>query len=203
MMIDSEPVRHLISMAVFAFVTSITPGPVNIVLAMSGAQHGIRKSQPYVMGATVSFTALLAFMGMGLGALIGRYPNMIDYIKICGVAYMLYLAYRIIASGTNSSIKAEYLRKPPGILDGVLTQLLNPKAWAVSLSASAIYVAGNESPILVLVTFGILFFFICYASLWTWAALGSKIAQTSAIQSSVLHWVLGISLILSIALIFT
>ena len=85
---------------------------------------------------------------------------------------MLYLAFRIIASGANSSVNTEYLKKPPGVFDGALTQLLNPKAWAVSLSASAIYVAGNESPMLVLVSFGILFFFICYASLWTWAASG-------------------------------
>ena len=188
-------------MAFFALVTSITPGPVNIILAMSGAQYGIRKSQPYVLGATIAFTGLLVCLGLGLGVVISAYPVVTSGIKIVGTAYLLYLAYRIIGSG-NSYTHDQHDRPPPGFIDGAFTQLLNPKAWSVSLSANSIYVAGHEPVIVTLMIFAILFFVICYGSLWLWAAFGSKVAILSPAYVSALHWGLGVCLILSISLMW-
>jgi len=197
----NDQLLHITSMAFFALVTSITPGPVNIVLAMSGAQYGIRKSQPYVLGATIAFTSLLVCLGLGLGVVIATYPVITNSIKIIGTAYLFYLAYRIITSGNNYA-HDHHERPPPGFIDGAFTQLLNPKAWSVSLSANSIYVAGHEPVIMTLTIFAILFFVICYASLWLWAAFGSKVATLP--QPMCRHYigVLGVCLILSIGLMW-
>ncbi|ADE40481.1 LysE family translocator [Candidatus Puniceispirillum marinum] len=197
----NEQLLHITSMAFFALVTSITPGPVNIVLAMSGAQFGIRKSQLYILGATIAFTGLLLCLGMGLGAVISAYPVITNSIKIVGTAYLFYLAYRIISSGNNYA--HDHHDSPPlGFIDGALTQLANPKAWSVSLSANSIYVVAHEPVIVTLMTFAILFFVICYGSLWLWAAFGSRVALLPPAYVGALHWILGICLILSIGLMW-
>ena len=197
----NEQLLHMTSMAFFALATSITPGPVNIILAMSGAKYGIRKSQPYVLGATIAFTSLLVCLGLGLGVVISAYPVITNSIKIVGTAYLFYLAYRIITSG-NSYTHDQHDRPPLGFINGAFTQLLNPKAWSVSLSANSIYVVAHEPLIVTLMTFAMMFFVICYGSLWLWAAFGSRVALLPPTYVSALHWVLGICLILSISLMW-
>ena len=54
----------MISMAAFALVASITPGPVNIVALGAGAQYGFRASQRHVAGATLGFVLLLVLMDL-------------------------------------------------------------------------------------------------------------------------------------------
>ena len=55
-----------LSMAAFALVSSITPGPVNIVALGAGARHGLAASMRHVSGATIGFTVLLLLIGLGL-----------------------------------------------------------------------------------------------------------------------------------------
>jgi len=138
---------------------------------------------------------------MGLGVVIATYPVITNSIKIIGTVYLFYIAYKIITSGNNYA--HEHDDKPPlGFFAGALTQFLNPKAWSVSLSANSIYVAGHEPIIVTLTIFAILFFVICYGSLWLWAAFGSKVALLPPAYVVALHWILGICLILSIGLMW-
>ena len=168
---------------------------------MSGAQYGIRKSQLYVLGASLAFTSLLVCLGLGVGVVISAYPVVTNSIKIIGTAYLVFLAYKIIGSGTSYA-PDHHDRTPPGFFDGAFTQLLNPKAWSVSLSANSIYVAGHEPVIATLMIFSILFFVICFGSLWLWAAFGSRVALLPPSYVQALHWVLGICLIVSIGLMW-
>lgn len=71
----------LLSMAGFALVCSISPGPVNIVALSAGAQHGLAASMRHVTGATVGFTVLLLLIGLGLHELLDRFPNLIGIVK--------------------------------------------------------------------------------------------------------------------------
>ena len=59
-------------MALFALVTSATPGPVNVISAMSGARFGPISSLPYVFGATTSFVAILLLVGLGLNSVVAQ-----------------------------------------------------------------------------------------------------------------------------------
>ncbi|MDO8959031.1 MAG: LysE family transporter, partial [Rhodocyclaceae bacterium] len=133
----SELGSALLPMAGFAFATSASPGPVNIVSAMSGARFGAMRSIPYVLGATVGFIAILLLVGAGLGLFITRHPLVAKLLAIAGALYMLHLAYRIARASTDHMLDGE-VAAPPNLMAGVIAQVINPKAWIVSLSAISI-----------------------------------------------------------------
>jgi len=165
-------------MALFALATSATPGPVNVLSAMSGARFGIWRSLPYVLGATTSFVAILLGLGLGLHSILGLIDRFSLAMSVLGAAYMLYLAWRIAADRGDLSFE-EMQGSRPGFVTGLVTQALNPKAWIVSLSAITIYVAPHLDYTTRLITFSAIFFLICAASLAAWVAIGAQVARFS------------------------
>lgn len=167
-----------VPMALFALATSATPGPVNVLSAMSGARFGIWRSLPYVLGATTSFVAILIVLGLGFQAMSGLIERASLALTLAGATYMLYLAWRIaIDSGELSFEEAQ--SSCPGFFTGLVTQALNPKAWIVSLSAITIYVSPHLDYSARLVTFSVIFYFVCAASLAAWVAIGAQVARFS------------------------
>ena len=57
----------LLALIAFAFVTSITPGPNNLMLLASGVNFGFRRTLPHMLGIGVGFTLMVAVVGLGLG----------------------------------------------------------------------------------------------------------------------------------------
>ena len=53
----------LLAFILFAFVTSVTPGPNNMMLLASGVNFGIRRSLPHMLGISLGFMLLVAAVG--------------------------------------------------------------------------------------------------------------------------------------------
>ncbi|MCC4113755.1 LysE family transporter [Aromatoleum toluclasticum] len=166
----------VLSMAGFAFATSASPGPVNIVSAMSGARFGAMRSFPYVFGATAGFIAILLLVGAGLGLFITRHPLVAKLLAMSGALYMLYLAYRIAHASADHMFDGD-VATPPNVVAGIIAQIVNPKAWIVSLSAISIYVSTSKHYATVLVVFCVIFFVICMLSLWSWSLIGASLSK--------------------------
>jgi threonine/homoserine/homoserine lactone efflux protein len=130
------------ALALFAFASSITPGPNNMMLMASGANFGLRRSLPHWAGVVVGFTALLLATGLGLGALFAAFPVLHEVLKWAGAAYLVWLAYKIgfsrkLSGGGSSG-------KPMSFLGAVAFQAVNAKAWTMAIGAATAYVpAGN------------------------------------------------------------
>lgn len=190
-----------IPMALFALATSATPGPVNVLSAMSGARFGIWRSLPYVLGATTSFVTILIVLGLGLHAIIEWIERVSLALTIAGAGYMLYLAWRIAIDSGELSFEASQ-SACPGFMTGLVTQTLNPKAWIVSLSAITIYVSPHLDYAARLVLFSAIFFFICAASLSAWVVVGAQMARFSgnvALFNRVMAGLLALSVIVMLA----
>ncbi|MGB8813523.1 MAG: LysE family translocator, partial [Paracoccaceae bacterium] len=84
----------------FAFVTSVTPGPNNLMLMASGANFGFRASVPHMLGISVGFMAMTMLVGLGLAGLFQTAPTAVLVLKVVSVAYMLWLAWKIAHSAT-------------------------------------------------------------------------------------------------------
>ncbi len=169
--------ESIIPMSVFAFVTSATPGPVNLISSMSGAKFGPLRSIPYVLGATVSFTCILLLLGGGFGFVIEWVKKFSLIFTLLGSLYMFYIVWRIIMQSRGNFENNQSIMKPPGFLTGFLTQALNPKAWFVSLAAISIYIMPYEDFAMKLYIFSFLFFMICAGSLMGWVMIGYKLAN--------------------------
>ena len=161
----------ILAMFMFALTMSISPGPVNMVIISSGANHGFRKTLPFISGATTGFTLLLILVGFGFYAVIDKYPLFFNYLNIAGSAFIIYVGYKIAASAPELSLKKT---DTPGFVQGFLLQWLNPKAWIACASGVALF--SDSSTHTMLITFIIIYFSVCYISLAAWAILGNKVS---------------------------
>lgn len=90
---------NLLPLALFAIAGSFTPGPNNVMVTASGQAFGFARSLPHMAGVTVGFAVLLIAFGLGLGQIFALYPGLHAALRIAGVIYLLYLAWRIATAG--------------------------------------------------------------------------------------------------------
>jgi threonine/homoserine/homoserine lactone efflux protein len=159
----------LLALAMFCFVSSITPGPNNMMLLASGANFGFRRTLPHVFGISVGFGTLVLAVGLGVGSLFALYPALYTVLKVVGGAYMLWLAWRI-ATATGIGDGSATAR-PMSFWEAFAFQWVNPKAWAISLGAITAFVAPEQFLIGVLVVTAV-FAAINMPCVASWAAFG-------------------------------
>lgn len=102
-----------------------TPGPGNIILAMSGAQQGVIGTIPLIVGIDLTYIIFTVLIGLGLGELFMSFPVAHMMLKYGGCLYLFYLAYKIWNSIT---VADNSITKPLGFKDGVILTIFNPKA---------------------------------------------------------------------------
>lgn len=161
----------LLAMFSFSLAMSISPGPVNMIILSSGINYGIRRTIPYVSGATVGFTLLLLFIGLGFFQMIQTYPAFLTYLAVGGSLFIVYMGYKIASSKPEMEVKQTDV---PKFYEGFLLQWLNPKAWIACVSGVSFFSSVESyGPFL---TFTGIYFLVCYASLAAWAILGDRVS---------------------------
>ena len=158
------------ALVVFAFVSSVTPGPNNLMLLASGVNFGFRRTVPHMAGIGFGFWLLLMAVGLGLGAMLAAFPSLHLALKVAGGAYLLYLAWRVATSRSMSSGGAGQGR-PMTFLEAVAFQWVNPKAWVMAVTAMAIY-TDPQRPLLTVVLVAAAFAIVNFPSVSVWAAFG-------------------------------
>jgi len=166
----SEFVSVSVSMAAFALATSITPGPVNLVALGAGARYGLRASLRHVLGASAGFVALLLLIGLGLHEAIARWPLLMLAIRWAGVAFLLYVAWRLAADDGRLAARDG---GGPSMLAGAAMQWLNPKAWLASVAGTGAFAAWGERALVW--RFAAIYFVVCFGSIACWAWAGASL----------------------------
>lgn len=174
------PFEGFIALSVFAFVSSITPGPNNLMLLASGMNFGFRATIPHMLGISVGFFVMVMAVGLGLAQVFARFPIVYTVMKWLGAGYLLYLAWRIANAGVvRADNAAAATGKPLGLWGAAAFQWVNPKAWAMAVSAFAIYVPPPAGwPIVpVVLAVAALFTIINLPCVSSWALFGSALRQ--------------------------
>ncbi|KAB0300083.1 LysE family translocator [Vibrio fortis] len=160
------------AMSLFAFVTAITPGPNNLLLANSGAQFGIRKSWRHLIGIRIGVIGLILLCACGVGVAIQTHPNWYLAIKYIGLAYMFWLIIKLLC--TNSFADKATKSKPVNVTQATLFQLGNMKAWMASLALVTSYSLPSDYWLSVtLISFVFTTFGLLANMTWVW--IGQKI----------------------------
>ena len=108
----------------------ITPGPGVLSTAGVGAAFGRWQGILYVTGLFLGTNLVGLAVISGLSAALFTLPFIRIILMTATAGYLGYLALRIaLASSKIAFIDA---KDPPGILDGIMLQLINPKAYAVN-----------------------------------------------------------------------
>jgi threonine/homoserine/homoserine lactone efflux protein len=185
------------SAAAFAFLATVSPGGATTLATASGTRFGFRRSVPLLVGIAAGLATLAAAAGLGLATVMSAVPGLELATRIAGTAYLLWLAWGIARSGAP---KGADLARPRTLLNGVLLLWLNPKAWAMTLSAAAAFAGSGTHITELAAVLGACFGLGAAASLVLWCAAGTLFARLfrTERQWRVLNAVLAALLVASI-----
>lgn len=177
------PLQEFTALLVLATAMSFTPGPNTTLSTALAANHGLRRSLRFVLAVPVGWVLLLALCALGVGALVTGIPTLRWAIKGVGIAYLLWLAFKLSRSGQLA--QAQQAQLQVGFGQGVLLQFVNIKAWLLALTIVAGWVAGQSDvttrmlvvlPVMALYAFSSNLLYACIgAALRQWLAQGQRL----------------------------
>lgn len=164
----------LAALVLFAFTTSITPGPNNMMLFSSGVNFGFRRTVPHMLGIGAGFLSLLIGVGLGLGAVLSAFPPLFVALKFAGGLYLLYIAYKI--GTTRKLAEGKAAARPMSFVAAAAFQWVNPKAWIMAVTAMATYTNPAQYLASVAVV-GLVFAAVNLPSVSSWAGFGAALRE--------------------------
>ena len=184
----------------FTLVSSVTPGPNNIMLAVSGVNFGLRRTLPQMMGIFCGLMLIVIGTGLGLGLVFSHYPLVRDALRIGGILYTLWLAWKIATAG---SLGGGDLPHPLRFGAAFAFQWVNVKLWVMAVATVALYVrpghtlADTAVVTLVLAT-------INWPVMFLWAGFGAALRDILQIPSRIriFNMVMGLALAASVIALF-
>lgn len=186
----------LIALVGFAAVSSLTPGPNNLMLMASGANFGFRRTLPHMLGVGVGFTVMIVLVGAGLMALFDRWPILHDLLKVVAVLYLGWLSWKIAHAAAPTQTGQE--ARPMTFLQAAAFQWANPKAWSMALTAIAAY--APERTLIAVVLVALVFGAVNLPSVSVWTVLGGRVRLwlTDARRLTVFNWTMATLLLASL-----
>ncbi|WP_020560179.1 LysE family translocator [Thiofilum flexile] len=185
----------LLAILSFAFVTSITPGPNNLMLLASGANFGFKRTIPHMLGISLGMAVLLLCILAGLGTLFTQLPLAQTALKVLGAAYLLWLAAKIALAPVGELKGRETGNaKPMTWWQASLFQFVNPKAWMMALGAVSSFTLTGEhywwSGMVLIFAFSL----VNLPSVSVWAGFGMMIQHwlSNAKRQRYFNWMMGI-----------
>lgn len=168
---------QLLALAAFAFVTSVTPGPNNLMLMASGTNFGFARTVPHMLGVSVGFTAMIVVIGLGLAGLFTAFPPAYTALKIVSCVYLLVLAWKIATAAPPAEKSGGAASgKPFTFLQAALFQWINPKAWTMALTAITAYAPADNRMTGLFVT-AFVFGLINLPTVGSWTLAGAQLRR--------------------------
>ena len=199
-MVDYTLETHwLLSLALFAIISTATPGPNNIMLLASGLNFGARRSLPHALGIIIGVPIMVLAVGLGLGQVFVNYPAIHQIIKALGIAYLLYLAWRIATTDSKVSDKPSHSR-PLTFIQAALFQWVNPKAWVMAIGAISAFttIGAYTTDKIIIIALSFLGAATISTNLWIYGGVFLKPIVNSAHRRRWFNGVMGMLLFVSI-----
>lgn len=186
----------LFALVAFAFVTSVTPGPNNMMLLASGVNFGFRSTVPHMLGIGLGHALMVFLVGLGLAGLFDSFPVLHSVLKVVSVGYMLWLAWKIATSAAPEGGEAK--GKPFTFVQAAGFQWVNPKAWAMALGAVTVY--APDRTVLTMLVVALVFCAVNLpsVSVWTLAGQGLRRWLTDPSRLRLFNWTMAGLLVLSL-----
>lgn len=125
----------MLSFILFAFITSITPGPNNSMLMSSGIRFGVKRSLPHLFGINIGF----GVMYLGVGSILPIIPiKFIVILEYIAMALLAYIAFKIATASTEIN-DGNTEDQPWGFIKAAAFQWINPKALMMAFAGTTSY----------------------------------------------------------------
>lgn len=175
----------LLSIATFTLSTVITPGPNNIMLLSSGLTFGYKRTVPHMLGIMLGFPFMVLLVGLGLGIIFEKFPILFTVLKVVGIAYLFWMAFKIANNKSSFDIKEDENSKPFTFLQSAAFQWVNPKAWIMAITAISIFVTSKDDSLIQVTIIAVIYMLSGVVSTNTWTVGGLLLKRFMKEESSV------------------
>lgn len=187
----------LTGLVLFAFASSITPGPNNIMLMASGVNFGLRRTLPHMLGVSLGHGAMTLILGLGLVQIFEVFPQLRTALTVVSVAYLLWLAWKVANAAPPA--EAQEGARPLTFLQAAGFQWVNPKAIYMSIYAQTNFTSegvGWTGAVAVAVVFAL----VNLPSVTTWVWGGTQVRRwlTGPGHLRAFNWSMAALLVLSL-----
>ena len=183
----------LVAFAVFAFASSITPGPNNMMLLASGVHHGFVRTLPHIAGISLGCMLMTVLIGFGAGGVLAASPWLYAALRYAGAMYLLVLAWRIARSGL---LPTGGIGKPPlGFWRAAAFQWVNPKAWIMVTGAVTTF-APHDHFMWNVCVIAVAMVLVNLPSISVWAAFGTGMRRLLGSPGRIRAFNIGMALLL-------
>jgi threonine/homoserine/homoserine lactone efflux protein len=131
-----------------AIAIELTPGPNMVWLALVALTEGHRAGLAAVAGVGTGLAVIGAAVAFGLGALVAESPAAYQVLRFAGIGYLLWLAWEAWRSTGQARAEHTDFQQSFGrhYLRGVITNILNPKAFLFYVTILPAFVPTSAAP---------------------------------------------------------
>ena len=188
----------------FTFVLAVlvlaaTPGPALLSIVAVGSAFGYKQGIKYVVGALAGANIVIFMVICGFAVLLAKFSGLRAMLTGFSACYLVYIAWQI-ATAPNVLNDNENV-KIVGLIDGVLIQILNPKAYAVALALFFGFPFSNHSFVIETLTKLLIINGIFIPAYLLWLLFGVKLRELklSRRKAKLVNWTLAILMLLAVA----
>ncbi|PGK52038.1 lysine transporter LysE [Priestia megaterium] len=163
---------NLTAFLFYVIITSITPGPSNLLIMNEARYYGLRRSMRFNSGIITGFVVLGLVTTFLTSKLYHWLPLIEPYFKIIGAVYLMYLAWKIAFSSKKKAEDGE-LEIQSSFLSGLLFQVLNVKSILYFLTTMSTFILPYSETLKTTFLFIFLTIFLGCLCLLLWAVFGS------------------------------
>ncbi|WP_040557449.1 LysE family translocator [Reinekea blandensis] len=164
-----------LSLILFAIASTGTPGPNNLMILASGLNHGVRRSLPHLLGICTGVPIMILAVGFGLDQLFQQWPILFTILKVAGISYLLFLAWKIATTQVRQGPQTN--NPPMTYVQAAAFQWVNPKAWVMVLSAVASFTVAEISLTPQILTIALTFLPIGLCCVGCWLVAGESLRR--------------------------
>ena len=185
----------LFSFAIATFILAISPGPDNIFVLTQSVVNGKKFGLATVLGLMTGCLLHTSFVAFGVSAIIEENESVFLMIKLFGVSYLLYLAFKVYQANANI-VLSEAVKKNETVFKmykkGLLMNVLNPKVTTFFIAFFPQFLFSESvSTVLQFYILGAIFIVISFLVFSTIAVLAGTISNyltTSTNIGTYLKW---------------
>jgi threonine/homoserine/homoserine lactone efflux protein len=167
--------EHALAIFAFSVAAAGTPGPSNALLTATGANVGVVRGLPALIGVAAGMALLMLVLALGLGAVILEMAAVLMAVKWIGAAVLCWLAWKI---ATSHGPATDHNSRPVGFVGAAAFQWVNPKSWLVSASAAATFLDPSTGGAqLQAALLALIFVLAALPSCFVWLAFGAMVQR--------------------------
>ena len=145
------------------------------MIMASGVNFGTARSLPHLLGICIGFPVMVVLIGLGFGVVFQKFPLLHEAIKVIGIIYLIYLAWRIANAGNGNDSNSP--AKPFTFIQSALFQWVNPKGWIMASSAIAAYTTVGDGIFFQVLLIAFIFMLVAFPSAGSWLVFGTTMQR--------------------------